>query len=61
MAMNFQCPFCGLVVDLGTDQFRWVTITDAEGFDGREDATVQNFACHQKCLEERLGDAIPIA
>lgn len=60
MAVKFQCPFCGLRVDLEDEQFRWVTITNAEGFAGKKDAPVQDFPSHQRCLEMRLGNEFPI-
>jgi hypothetical protein len=60
MAIKYQCPFCGRRVEPESEEFRWVTIMQSDGFLGKDDPAVQGFGCHFECLDKRIGDATPV-
>lgn len=60
MTMRFQCPICSQPVDENGDEFRWVVITDWNGFLGKDYAPEQTFPAHFECLNRRIGDVSPV-
>jgi hypothetical protein len=59
MLMKFQCALCmkSLKPD---DGFRAVRITTFDGSRGDRDAPWQEMVCHFECLEQALGQNVPI-
>lgn len=57
--MKFQCALCMKPLKLD-DRFRAVRIITSEGFRGDDDAPFQELVCHSECLEQALGEVVPI-
>ena len=60
MLVKLECPFCHEPVKPSADDFRWVTIKTSEGWSGEADAPQQDFACHFRCLDRKLGESLPV-
>ena len=59
MLVKFQCALCMKPLK-PDDGFRAVRITTSEGFRGDNDAPSQELVCHSRCLEQALGENVPI-
>lgn len=58
--LKLECPFCRKVVEPEADTFRWVTIVTEEGWRGQKDGPQQDFGCHYECLDQLLGQYVPV-
>lgn len=59
MFTTFQCALCMKPLKLD-HRFRAVRIITSDGFREDDEAPSQELVCHSECLEQALGENVPI-